>query len=179
MKKKITAKEIAITGLMLAICIVSQFFKNTSIFITGPIVNACLILCTLAAGLVPGLILSAITPITAFFITGNPVMAAIPLMIVMIMLGNMILVFFVWLLGKRSKVELILGMVLGSLVKGAFMGLTISVWLLPSFLPEKMLPKLAVLKTNFSLYQVITALIGSVIAFIVWIPVKKVLNKGE
>ncbi|MBO7600414.1 MAG: ECF transporter S component, partial [Lachnospiraceae bacterium] len=108
MKKKITAKEIAIAGLMLAICIVSQFFKNTSIFITGPIVNACLILCTLAAGLVPGLILSAITPITAFFITGNPVMAAIPLMIVMIMLGNMILVFFVLLLGKRSKVELIL-----------------------------------------------------------------------
>ncbi|MFR7962063.1 MAG: hypothetical protein ACLU6P_17555 [Roseburia intestinalis] len=41
---KITTKQITTTAVLLAICIVSQFFKNTSVYITGPIINACLIM---------------------------------------------------------------------------------------------------------------------------------------
>lgn len=63
---------------MLAICLVSQFFKNLSVYITGPIINAALILTVLYAGMACGIILSIITPVTSFFITGSPVMAAYP-----------------------------------------------------------------------------------------------------
>ena len=42
--------------------IASMFFKNLSVYITGPIVNATLIIATLTLGLVMGIILSIIAP---------------------------------------------------------------------------------------------------------------------
>ena len=39
---KIKTKQITVTAIMLAICLVSQFFKNLSVYITGPIINAAL-----------------------------------------------------------------------------------------------------------------------------------------
>ena len=72
---KIKTKQITVTAIMLAICLVSQFFKNLSVYITGPIINAALILTVLYAGMACGIILSIITPVTSFFITGSPVMA--------------------------------------------------------------------------------------------------------
>ena len=98
---KIGVKEIAITGLLLAICIVSQFFKNLSIFITGPIINACIVLAVLAANLVCGIILSFITPVTAYFIAASPVMTAVPLIVPFIMLGNAVLAVAVHFLIMR------------------------------------------------------------------------------
>ena len=88
---KIQTKQITVTAIMLAICIVSQFFKNLSVYITGPIINAALILTVLYAGTVCGIILSVITPITSFFITGAPIMAVIPAMFPCIMIGNILL----------------------------------------------------------------------------------------
>ena len=91
---KMKTRQITVTAIMLAICIASQFFKNLSVYITGPIINAALILTVLYAGLACGIILSIITPVTAFFITGSPVMAAIPAMFPCIMAGNAILVLY-------------------------------------------------------------------------------------
>ena len=48
---KIKTKQITVTAIMLAICLVSQFFKNLSVYITGPIINAALILTVLYAGM--------------------------------------------------------------------------------------------------------------------------------
>lgn len=98
---KLKTRQITVTAILLAICIVSQFFKNVSVYFTGPIINAALILTTVYAGLACGIILSVITPITSFFITGSPIMAAIPAMFPCIMIGNIILVLAVALL--RSK----------------------------------------------------------------------------
>ncbi|PWT25831.1 MULTISPECIES: ECF transporter S component [Butyrivibrio] len=183
---KITTKQIALTGILLAICIVSQFFKNLSVFITGPIINACIIIAVLTAGLWCGIILSIITPVTAFIITGSPVMAAVPMMIPMVMLGNAILAIFVWLFYQKvlknidKNIRLCIGMVVGSVVKAVVMGLTISLWLLPTFLPQPMQEKmLPVLQAQFSTVQLITALIGSVIAFVIWIPLKKYLANSN
>lgn len=189
---KITTKQIALTGILLAICIVSQFFKNISPLITGPIINACLIIATLTAGLACGIVLSIITPITAFFITGNLVMSVVPAIIPMIMLGNAILVFFVWLLYRKlnisikPNVRLCIGMIVGSVVKAAFMGVVIALWLLPTFLPntdkipqEKLTVILPTAQVNFSTIQLITALIGSALAFIIWIPLKKYLANSN
>ena len=64
---KIKPKQITVTAIMLAICLVSQFFKNLSVYITGPIINAALILTVLYAGMACGIILSIITPVTSFF----------------------------------------------------------------------------------------------------------------
>ena len=87
-------KKLAQTALLLTICLLSQYFKNLSVYITGPVINACLILCVLTAGLAWASILCVVTPITAFFIAGSPIMAGIPLMFPAIMAGNFILVFF-------------------------------------------------------------------------------------
>ena len=112
-------RQITVTAIMLAICIASQFFKNLSVYITGPIINAALILTVLYAGLACGII------------------------------------------------------VIGSILKGLFMGVVISLIILPNMLPEKMAPMLRVLQLQFSLTQVVTALIGGVYAFIIAAALRK------
>lgn len=176
---KITTKQITTTAVLLAICIVSQFFKNASVYITGPIVNACLILAVFSAGVSCGIILSVITPVTAFFISGSPIMSAIPAIIPCVMVGNIILVLMVGLISKKIKGNggMITAMAAGSVLKALFMGIVIAWILIPSLIPTAMEAKMAVFQTTFSITQLITALIGSVYAFIIWIPLKKVMAK--
>ena len=159
---KLKTRQITVTAILLAICIVSQFFKNLNVYITGPIINAALILTTVYAGLACGIILSVITPITSFFITGSPIMAAIPAMFPCIMIGNIILVLAVALL--RSKFGKKAGL---PVLKALFMGILISLIILPNMLPAKMQPMLHVLQLQFSVTQLITALIGGVYAIII------------
>ena len=112
-------KKLAQTALLLTICLLSQYFKNLSVYITGPVINACLILCVLTAGLAWASILCVVTPITAFFIAGSPIMAGIPLMFPAIMAGNFILVFFTWLFEKKTSLRFRLpaGLIAGSDVR--------------------------------------------------------------
>ncbi|MDU2936428.1 MAG: ECF transporter S component [Clostridiales bacterium] len=98
---KSKTRQITVTAILLAICIGSQFFKNLSVYLTGPIINAALILAVIYAGPACGIILGIITPITSFFITGSPIMAAIPAMFPCIMIGNIILVGAVALLREK------------------------------------------------------------------------------
>lgn len=172
-------KKLVYAAALLAICIVSQFFKNLSVYITGPIVNTCLILCLLTAGPVWAVILSIITPITAFIITASPIMQAIPAIIPCIMIGNIILVLSIHLLRNRIKGEwcLHISMIIGSVAKALFMGLAISLIIVPMLLPEKMLPKMYSIQMTFSVTQLITAIIGSAFALIIWTPLKKSIEK--
>lgn len=176
---KVTTKQITTTAALLAICIVSQFFKNTSVYITGPVINACLILAVLGGGMACGMILAVITPVTSFFISGSPIMAAIPAIIPCVMIGNILLVLGTGLLHKRIKGNggLIAGMAVGSVVKALFMGVVISMILIPNLIPAAMEAKMSVFQATFSVTQLVTALIGSVYAFIIRIPLKKVLGE--
>ncbi len=185
--EKFGAKQIALTGVLLAICIVSQVFKNLSIFITGPVINACIILAALMINLPCSIILSIITPVTAFFIAGSPVMSAVPGIIPLIMLGNVVLSVSVHFLMKKKVISggragggiKNYGMgVVCSALKAAVMGLTISLWLLPTFIPAQspLREKLPVFQMTFSLFQFITALIGFVYAFIIWAVVSEEQN---
>ena len=172
------------TGVLLAICIVSQFFKNLSIFITGPVVNTCIILAVLMINLACGIILSIITPVTAYLIAASPVMMAVPGIIPLIMTGNIVLAVSVHFLMKKGVVaggrsaggikSYVMAVVCAAL-KGAVMGLTISLWLLPTFIPAEspMRAKLPVFQMTFSLFQFITALIGFVYVFIIWAVVRR------
>ncbi len=180
------AKQIAITAILLAICLASQFLKNLSVYITGPIVNLCIVFAVMTAGLMWGLILAVITPVTAFIIAASPVMAAVPGIIPLIMLGNAVLAVTVHFLFKPAisggrpliSVRSVIMAILPCLIKGCVMGLTIALWLLPSFIPEAspLRDKMPVFQTTFSITQFITAIIGFVYFFIVWKPLSKLLK---
>ncbi len=176
---KITTKQITITALMLAICIISQFFKNTSVFITGPIINACLIIAGLGAGIYAGIILAVITPITSFWITGSPIMSAIPAIIPCVMVGNIIIVICSCMFDQKikNKAGLPIGLIVGSIAKSLFLGVTISLILIPMMLPEKLLPKMSVFQMTFSVIQLITALTGSLITWLVWLRLEKAIRQ--
>ena len=184
---KITTKQIVQAAFLLAICIASQYFKNLSVYITGPIVNLTIILAVLAVGLWSGLVLSIIAPITAFFFTGSPIMAAIPLMFPAVMAGNAVLAVSVWYFQEKTsfKWRLPAGLIAGSVLKAIFMGVVIVLIILPIFgdniasklpKPEALPTVLAAAKVTFSITQLITALIGSVLAYVIWMPLKKYLK---
>ena len=175
-KSSFGAKQITTTAILLAICIISQFFKNLSIFITGPIINTCIVLAVLVVNLPCGLILSVITPITAYIIAASPIMSAVPLLIPFIMLGNAVLAVATYFMlkakmsGPRKSLFTLINIitaVICALAKGLFMGLTISLWLLPTFIPAEspMRGKMAVFQTTFSVYQFVTACIGFIYVF--------------
>lgn len=179
---KITAKQITTTAVLLAICIVSQLFKNLSVFITGPIINACLLIAVLTVGPVCGVILSVITPVTAYFLTAGGPTHLFPVIVPLIMCGNAILVLVFWAIQhkKQNNVFFIVGGVVGAAAKALFMGLTISLGVLgTATLPEKMAPMLPTFQKMFSVIQLATALIGLVYAFIIWIPLKKAFYSTE
>lgn len=175
---KITTKQVAQTGLLLAICIASQFFKNLSQYVTGPIVNTVIILAVLAVGLGSGVIISVIAPITAYIISASPIITAIPWVMPMIMIGNCLLAVCVWFFEKKLRFpgKLPAGLVAGSLLKAGFMTVSITCILFSLFgsaLNEK---QLVMGRSMFSLTQLVTALIGSLLAYLIWLPLKKYLK---
>ncbi len=174
---------VAITAILLAICIVSQLFKNLSVYITGPIVNLCLIVAVMTVGVMWGVILALVTPVTAFFFAASPIMSAVPVIIPLIMLGNVVLVlitdkFFKPAIAAPNKLvnpRSVVTAVIACLAKGCIMGITISLLVLPLSLPEAspLREKLPVFQTTFSITQFITALIGFVYFFLIWKPICK------
>ena len=178
---KITTKQIAQTGLLLALCIASQFLKNTSVYITGPIVNVTIIIAVLAVGLGSGILISVIAPVTSYLITASPLISAIPWIMPMIMIGNCILAVCVWLFEKKFRFpgRLPAGLVAGSVLKAAFMTLAIVKLLFTVYASSLSDKQLAMGRITFSTTQLITSLIGSVLAFLIWIPLKKDLNNSD
>ncbi len=184
---KIRPKQITMTAAMLAVCIISQLFKNISVFITGPIINACIILTVMYAGIACGVILSVITPVTAYLITGGGVMAVIigvnpfagVMMIISIIIGNIILAVFVDMAARKWNKKTAAGMISGSVAKALFMGIVIALIIVPQFLPAQMATKQHLIQLTFSVFQLITALIGTAYALIISIPLGKAMNDPE
>ncbi len=180
--KKITTKQITLTAAYLAICVLSQFaFRNlpAGTYITGPLVNTCIILATLSLGMVGGLILSIISPITAFLISTPAVMTMMPLIIPSIMIGNATIALATWFFSKKLnfKFHLEIGLVVGSLLKACVMGILIVLVIFPVFhAPDKVV---AAASWTFSFGQAVTALMGSVLSVIIWIPLKKIIQNEQ
>lgn len=181
---KTNTRKLCEAGIILAILLVSQIFKGVSVYITGPIVNACLILATLLIDRRYGILLSIIAPVTSFIITGTPIISAVPIVMPLIMIGNIILCVMTDLFyDRKSNKKLIAGLASGSVLKGIFMGGTIVIAISRTITEAhplfKMLP---VFKMTFSVTQLVTALIGSVIAYLIYFPIKKyvdTLHNGE
>lgn len=176
MKKHISAKQLTVTALLLALCIVFQSFKGTSPvapYLTGSAVNCISLIATLYCGLWSGTCIAFLTPIIAYFIGATPIVNMIPLMMPVIMIGNECLVLSAGLLKKKC---LPLGLLIGCVTKTAFLWITVWFAVLPLFgakLPEQVV---TTAKTMFSFLQLIAAAIGSVIA---WVIYKKGIIKYE
>ena len=69
-------RKLVRAAILLAICIAFQFLKNTSVYITGPVVNLCLILAAVYCGPFWACVISVIAPLTAWVITGSPINTA-------------------------------------------------------------------------------------------------------
>lgn len=157
-------------GLLIAVCIVSQFFKNISPMITGPIINLCLIIATVQIGLLGGIAISIITPVTSFFISGAP---AFPVMIPGIIAGNAVLciVIFLFIYKKETKMRLLTGLILASFIKTLVLYVVVVKCLVPLAFDmaavdaAKQTAMLPLLTYNFSVLQLVTALIAACVAF--------------
>ncbi len=101
--------------------------------------------------------------------------SATPLLIVsLLMIAGVFLIFLcLWALVSHfpQTWSHIAGMVIGSVVKAAFMWLVIVKIILPEAAPEAV-------KLTFSVTQLLTALLGSLLAFLVWLPIKKITAEG-
>lgn len=186
---KLTTRQLAQSALLLAICIISQYFKNFSVYITGPIVNTVIIIAVLSIGLWSGLMISLIAPVTAFFLAGSPIMAAIPLMFPAIMAGNAVLAVTVWYFQNKLnfRYRLPVGLIAASIFKAAFMGIVIVLIILPLFgdniasklpKPETLPMVLETAKVTFSFTQLVTALTGSALAYLIWLPLQKYIKQS-
>lgn len=172
-------KKLAYTAMLLAICIVCTLIKRMSVMLSGSIVNSCLILATLMIGTYNGILLSILIPIFSYFITHNPIQAAVPLVVPFIMVGNIILCTTIAIFKKKCKetedLKLIESMIVGAIFKALFMGIFIAYIVLPVFLPRSMSGILETAQYTFSFIQFFTALIGSAIATLIYKALKKLI----
>lgn len=162
-------KQLVLTALLLAMCIVFQSLKGISVYLTGSAVNALLVMATLAVGTSSGVFIAVITPVIAYFMGQTPILQIIPMMVIVIMLGNLTLVL---LASKGKKEKLLAWLALGAILKAVVLWLLVWYAVLPFFgggVPEKMV---GVVKATFSITQFITAAIGCAIAFIVHARIK-------
>lgn len=162
----------ALIALLVAAQAVTAPLGNT--IITGTLVNAILIVAVLSCGLGAGACVAVISPIMAKLSGIGPLWSLIPF----IALGNLTLVS-VWLLagkwcrGSKKYMEQAAVLVFAAAAKFLVLYLGIVKLAVPVILglPE---PQATVISGTFSLPQLVTALLGGVLA----LPVTQVLKKA-
>ncbi len=161
-------KKLTTTAIFLALCIVFQTMKGFSTYITGSAVNTFLIMATLSCGLQSGIFISICTPFIAYLLGQTPILNFMPIMVLVIALGNATIVFFAYL-GMKGKWSLPVSLVIGSLLKALVLWVLVSFVVIPIFgasVIENGASEMILMaaKASFSTPQAITALIGSGIA---------------
>lgn len=168
--KNSSAKKIATTALFLALLIAVQQFKAIQ-FITGPLVNAILIITAVWIGLYSGLVIAVLSPIFAAIITPALPMQLLPQMIPVIMAGNAIIVIAAYIFRNKS---LKLGLIVGAVTKALLLWAGVSLLVIPMFGSGLNSADVKMLTAIFSYMQLITALAGSVIALLILPRLKKI-----
>lgn len=167
MKGKFTVRQLTITAMLLAMCIVFQMMKSWSVYLTGSAVNCILVVAAVTCGFYSGSVIALLTPVIAFFIGATPIVNALTLMMLVIMVGNELLVLAVHLFWNRKTAWYrILGLALGCVAKAGFLWIAVWYVILPVFgtgLPTQMA---TAAKASFSVTQLITAGIGCAFAWL-------------
>lgn len=173
------------TGMILALTLVVQLFGGTvlaalgpsKMFVTGSLINACLLIATGTIGLLSGTIISFVTPVVAGFTNHTAAAAFVLPFSPVIGLSNFVLVLFYWLFTRKDKDKISLsytGIGTGAIVKFLILYTGVNVGLKLLDLPEPLQKSLLYM---FSWPQLITALIGGTVAVIVVRMLKLSLNK--
>lgn len=178
--KKNTILTICVTGVMIALLVTLQWglgaLTASNQFVVGSAVNLVLIVAAVIGGLYSGICVAVISPFVAYFFGIGPQL--IP-MIPFIALGNLALVL-VWSLickGKEKQyIRLAVSAFSGAIVKFGVLYASIVLIAVPYILDinEKQAEKFTAM---FSWPQLVTALIGGVLAFAVLPPLKKAFKK--
>ena len=162
-------KWITQTAVMLALLIVLQIItKPFGQIVTGSCVNFVLASTALLIGLSSGVVISLASPFFAFLLGIGP--AFLPI-VPGISLGNAVLVVLLWfLLGKKGAKAAISAKIIAVPVAAAAKFLTLFLLITKLILPLLGLAEkqTAVISASFSWPQLITALIGSSLAIILW-----------
>ena len=181
MDKKNMSKEvlwITRTAIFLALLVVTQVgtaaLGNT--FITGSAVNFILIVCVMTCGLASGATIAVISPILAKLVGIGPLWALIPFIII----GNVVLVVLWHIIGNKSFgdnkiLSYIVAAIVAAAAKFAVLFLGIVKIAVPVLL-ELPQPQANMISGMFSLPQLVTALIGGVIAIVVLPVLKKAIK---
>ncbi|MFZ5943015.1 MAG: ECF transporter S component [Bacillota bacterium] len=155
----ISVKVLTRSALLLALAIAVQQAKLQ--WITGPGINAILILAVGYSGLVSGLIIGLFTPILAFSQGIMPLAVAVPF----IMLGNALYCLgFFW----ARKINDVVGIAVGALLKFSLLVLAVNFVI-------QVPPKVS---QALSFPQLVTAIIGGIIAIIILKGISKI-NKNS
>ena len=165
-------RGIVLTAVLLALCVVVQSLKGLSVYAAGSSVNMILIITTLSVGLSGGLVIAVATPIIAYFLGLTPIMQLIPLMVFVVMLGNATIVLFAYLGRSRALIPCLMA---GSVLKAVVLWILVWYAVLPIFgtaVPEAMQ---TAVRISFSVTQLVTALTGSAIAYVIYGRVKRLL----
>lgn len=171
MKSK--TKTITLTAVCLAMLIVVQLATRTMPqLVTGSLVNSILIITVLTAGTAGGILTAIISPFLAFLLgIGPKFLPFVPI----ISLGNFAIIIIFAFIMKRlnlnSYLQWGLAIVLGAAIKFTVLFFGIVKGVLPILVLPK--NKSAVIAASFGATQLITALIGGIIAFIIVSILKK------
>lgn len=180
MKAKKSALWITRTAMFIALVLIAQFLTRgipdpAGQFVTGSLVNLITILAILLCGLSSGVIVAALTPWFAFFLgIGPKIIGVVPC----VMLGNIALVL-VWffIAGKSEKImpRYIIAAVVAAVAKCLVLYFGV-VKIVVGFLQMANETQAKVLSYMFSYPQLITALIGGVLAIVLAPLLKKALK---
>jgi len=170
-------KWITQTAIMLALLIVLQTLtKALGQFVTGSCVNFVLSITVLLCGLVSGITVAILSPFFAFFLGIGP--AFLPI-VPGIALGNIVIVLLLWLLLGKGDISIklpkkVLAIIVASVAKFAVLFIVVTKLILPLLgLKEK---QVMAISASFSYPQLVTAIIGSTLAVILWPRVKKIVK---
>ncbi|MDK2856601.1 MAG: hypothetical protein PWQ86_1814 [Bacillota bacterium] len=161
------------TAVLLGVTLVFQMLRQiipmpqpVSVFVVGSLVNAALVVAAGVVGIGGGVIISVVAPVVAFLQGHLP---PVPPMIPIVAAGNAAIVVGFALFRKKNPY---LGVAVGAVVKAAF--LYLAVRLLFTLITLKP-PIIKALSFSFSWPQLVTALIGGVLA----VEVLKLLPYGR
>lgn len=179
MKNNKKVQWITRTGVFVALLIVLQAvtagFGNT--LITGSIVNMLLVTAVMTSGLSSGITVALISPVAAKLLGIGPLWAIIPF----VALGNITLVLLWHFIGHteiagKKYISYFVALITGALGKFLVLYLGIVKLAVPVIL-ELPDPQAGVVSAMFSVPQLITALIGGVIAILIFPRLNKAMNK--
>jgi len=169
------------TAVMLALLIGAQIItRSFGQFVTGSIVNLILLVSVFIIGIYGGVTIAVLSPILAFLAGIGPAFIQI---IPFIAIGNVLFVTIAWLIAKNyiAKVNKngfvisSIGLIAASVVKFLFLWIGLVVIALP-LIPGIKEKQVAVIGAAFSWPQLVTALIGSILAIMIVPHLKKAIK---